>query len=275
MKSFLRKATRKGGLVYIFYSVLFVTLASTTVVFGISRGYQTQDTSLMPGMLVSLDPNSTDNLPIVERATEENIQSIIGVATTVEESSITVASSGQTVFVESEGEVRAYISDLNGQINQGDQLTISPLRGILAGANDDSKIILGTALEDFPLDGLQTREIETNEGVKSTNIALMRINLSTKHVNGSQADSSLERLGQSVAGKDVSEIRVIVASVIFLLVLFAEGGILYGSTSSAVTSLGRNPLAGQVIRRQLIQVMFAAFGVLVIGLLSIYLILWV
>lgn len=260
---------------YFFGSVLFLTMIFTGAVMGISKGYQTRDSSLMPGMLVRLSPDSTEDLPVVERATEEDIQSILGVTTTVEESSITVASSGQTVFVETEGEVRTYISDLNGQISQGDQLTISPLKGILALADSDSKIILGTVLEDFPLGGLQTREIETSEGEKSTNIALMRINLNTKLVNSSPTDSSLEKLGKSVAGKEVSEIRVIVSLVIFLLVLFAEGGILYGSTSSAVTSLGRNPLAGQVIRRQLVQVMFAAFGVLVIGLISIYLILWV
>jgi hypothetical protein len=272
MTSFLRRLTSVGNFFYIFCAIFLVCAVFSTVAFGISRGYQTQDSSLKPGMVVSLSPENREELPVVERATEEDLQSIIGVATTVEDSSITVASSGETVFVESEGEVSAYVSDLNGQVKQGDQLTLSPLNGILAIADNNSKIIIGTVLDDFPVDGMQTRTINTAEGTTQTNVALIRINLNTKLVSA-QSSSSLEKLGRSIAGKDISEIRVVVALVVFLLVLFAEGGILYGSTSSAITSLGRNPLAGQIIRRQLIQVMFAAFGVLAVGLTSVYLIL--
>lgn len=240
----------------------------------ISRGYQTDDNSLKPGMVVGLSSNTDSAAPKVEAATQAKLENIIGVATTIEDSSITVASSGQTVFVESGGEVKVYASDLNGTVKQGDQLTISPLNGVLTKADNNSKIILGTALEDFPQTGLKDHEINTDEGKKSTSIALMRINLDTKLVTGSSPGSSLEKLGRSIAGKEVSEVRVIVAMIVFLMVLFAEGGILYGSTSSAITSLGRNPLAGQVIRRQLFQVMLVAFGVLSVGLTSIYLILW-
>ena len=269
-----RKAKSRVNFLYFLLAVAFLSLAYCSAVYGISRGYQTDDSALKPGMAVGLNPDTESNSPKVEAATESALENIIGVATTVEESSVTVASSGQTVFVESEGEVRAYASDINGRIQEGDQLTLSPLNGVLTKANTGSKIILGTALENFPTTGLEPYEINTDEGRKPTNIALMRINLDTKLVSSSGSNSSLERLGQSIAGKEVSEVRVIIAMVVFLLVLFAEGGILYGSTSSAITSLGRNPLAGHVIRRQLFQVMIVAFGVLAVGLTSIYLILW-
>lgn len=275
MTGLLRKAKSRGKFFYILLAIILANLGFYSIAYGISRGYQTDDSSLKPGMVVGLRSDTESTSPIVEAATEDNLENIIGVATTIKDSSITVASSGQTVFVESQGEVKAYASDLNSQVKQGDQLTLSPLNGILTAANAGSQVILGTALEDFPTTGLEAYEINTDEGKKTTNIALMRINLDTKLVGSSRTDSSLERLGKSVAGRDVSEVRVIVAMVIFLLVLFAEGGILYGSTSSAVTSLGRNPLAGRIIRRQLIQVMIVAFGVLAVGLTSIYLILWV
>lgn len=258
------------------YFFLLVNIIFSGVVFGISIGYKTNDSSLKSGMVAALSSDSTESSPMVEAATEEDLQRIIGVTTTVEDSSITVASSGQTIFVESGGEVRVYVSDVNGEIRQGQQLTLSPLNGILAVANDNSRIILGTALEDFPAAGSQSHEIDTNDGKETTNIALMNINLDTKNlVNTSEAASSLEQLGRSVAGKEVNELRVIVALVIFLLVLFAEGGIIYGAASSSITSIGRNPLAGRVIKKQLFQVMFVAFGVLSVGLVSIYLILWV
>jgi hypothetical protein len=276
MMNFLRKKKNITSF-FIFFSASFLAgIIFSGVVFGISVGYKTDDSSLKPGMVAALSLDSSENSPTVEAATEEDIQKIIGVTTTVEGSSITVASSGQTVFVENGGEVKAYVSDLNGEVNQGDQLTLSPLNGILASANDNSRIILATALEDFPTIGTQSYEIDTNDGKETTNIALMRINLDTKSlVNSAEAVSSLEQLGRSVAGKEVNEVRVIVALVILLLVLFAEGGIIYGAASSSVTSLGRNPLAGRVIKRQLFQVMFVAFGVLIVGLISIYLVLWV
>lgn len=275
MINFLKKEKRKTGFFIFFYSGLLVFAVLSSTVFAISVGYQTNDNSLKPGMVAALSPASNEAVPAVEAATQKDLQKIIGVTTTIEDSSITVGSSGQTVFVESEGEVKAYVSDMSGEVKQGDQLTLSPLNGILAKATDNSRIILATALEDFPAFATQSYEIDTKEGSETTNIGLMRINLDTKSLVSGDAASSLEQLGRSVAGKEVNEIRVIVALVIFLLVLFAEGGIIYGAASSSITSLGRNPLAGKVIKKQLFQVTMVAFGVLTVGLASIYLILWV
>ena len=256
----------------------FVLLTFSVIVAGvsaISQGYKTDDPSLKPGMVVSLKSDSSGEDSFVEKAREDNIGKIIGVATTVEESTITVGASGQNVFVESGGGVKVYVSDMNGPVKQGDQLTISALSGIMAASDKNSKIILGVALENFPSTGAQAHEIDSSEGTKTVNIAQISVNLDTKSiVDSSKVDSSLERFGKSVAGKNGSEVRVIVALVIFLLVLFAEGGILYGSISSAVTSMGRNPLAGKIIKKQLVQVLFVALAVLIVGLLGIDLILW-
>ncbi len=275
MTGFFRKIANRRNFFYILIAFILTNYCFISVAYGISRGYQTDDDSLTPGMVVGLTSDAAGATPKVKVATEAELENVLGVATTIEDSSITIASSGQTIFVEDHGEVKAYVSDINGPVKQGEQLTLSPLNGVLALSDGNSKIILGTALEDFPSSNLESYQIDTDYGKKTTNLALMRISLDTKLIGKGQVDSSLERLGKSVAGKEVSEIRVIVALIMFLLVLFAEGGILYGSTSSAITSLGRNPLAGYVIRRQLIQVMLVAFGVLAIGLTSIYLILWV
>ncbi|MBI5357883.1 hypothetical protein HZB74_03495 [Candidatus Saccharibacteria bacterium] len=253
---------------------LFVTAFAS--VGAITQGYKTNDTTLKPGMVVSLSSEGDNNGSLVEKASDETYSKIIGVATTVEESAITVGSSGQNVFVESSGEVKAYVSDLNGFVKQGDQLTISPLGGIMAVSDKNSKIVLGVALEDFPDSGSQPYEINSTEGNKTVNIAQISVNLDSRNIiDSSKVDSSLERFGKSVVGKNVSEIRVVVALIIFLLVLFALGGILYGAISSAITSLGRNPLAGKIIRKQLIQILIVSLVVLLAGLFAIYVVLWV
>ncbi len=277
MTNFFKKAINLKVFSFVVYILFFVCIVSPAATFAIAKGYLSDDASLKPGMVVGLSPDNSQTFQKVVTATEDSLQNIIGVATTVKESSVTVASSGQTIFVESEGEVMAYVSDINGQVKQGDSLTLSPLNGVMATVDDSSRVILGTALEDFPRESQNTYQVNTGDGNQNTNISLMRVNLDTKSLvnNSISSDSSLKHLGKSVSGRDVSEIRVVVALVIFFLALFAEGGIIYGAVSSAINSLGRNPLAGTVIRRQLLQVTFVAFGVLTIGLVSIYLILWV
>lgn len=256
--------------------ILVSFIAFSTAVSAISRGYATDDISLKPGMVVQLSDDSSAETPKVERASFETPDKFVGITTRVENNSVTIASSKQSVYVENEGEVDAFVSDLDGAVKQGDQLTISPLRGILAKATESSPIVVGTALEDFSYDGAENHEIKTVSGTKVASINLVRFNLDSKSIlNHGGVDSSLERLGESIVGKEVSELRVVVAMIIFLLVLFAEGAILYGAISSAVTSLGRNPLARNVIKKELTQIMAVALAVLTVGLGAIYLILWV
>lgn len=273
MLKIIRGGAKKNSLSFLCLGLFLFVFSASAI--AITKGFISSDESLKPGMVVSLSSDSSDSKnPNVERANEENSDRIVGVATTVDEGTITVASSGQNVFVESSGEISAYVSDLNGKVKRGDQLTVSPLSGIMANFAPGSKVVLGVALEDFPDQNYQTRQIESADGSKTVNIAQISVNLDMKNlVQNSQLDSSLERLGRSVAGKDVSEIRIIAALVIFLLVLLAEGSILYGAISSSITSVGRNPLASKSIRKQLLQVIVVAMAVLILGLLAIYVIL--
>jgi hypothetical protein len=253
----------------------FLLLMSVAGAQAISRGYATDDTGLKPGMVVRLSPASTAEKPKVERASLDDLNQVIGVATTIEGSVVTIASKNGQVYVETSGEVDAYVSDLNGTIQKGDVLTVSPLKGILAKANEGSPILFGIALEDAEGKQTESYTVASNEGSKQVAVTKIRINLDRKAANNAvRADSSLERLGRSVTGKDVGEIRVVIALIIFFMVLVAEGGILYGAVSSAITALGRNPLAKGIIKRELIRVMFIALLVLLIGLAAVYGVLW-
>ena len=82
-------------------------------------------------------------------------------------------------------------------------------------------------------------------------------------------------IGKGLLGKKVGEIRVVIALILFLIVLIAEGAIIHGAISSAITALGRNPMARKTIIKEMVRVIFVAIIVLVIGLASIYMILWV
>ena len=244
----------------------------------LAKGYATDDKDLKPGMVVALSQTGSPEEPKVERASPEVDNSIIGVTTTPDSELVTIASGQQQAYVQATGEVDAFVSDLNGSVEAGDELAISPLRGILMKADSRTATVIGIAIEGFAGKSVQTRSIDENGQRQEVRMATLRINLDHKAASNQQGldgDSSLERLGHAITGENVGEIRVVAALIIFLIVLVAEGGIIYGAASSAITALGRNPMARKVILREMVKVIGVAITVLVLGLLAIYAILWI
>jgi hypothetical protein len=225
-------------------------------------------------MVVSL---STEGSSTVERTSQVTTDRVVGIVTTYDDSSVTLSSEDTNILVESEGEVLAYVSDMNGEVSQGDPLVISPLKGILMkGSQDSTGTVLAVAAESLA-SATQVSDYRLDDSDKSTKISKLKVNLNQQGTSNGQtaASSAIAKLGKSVVGKEVSEVRVLVALLIFIIVLIAEGGIIYGAVSSAITALGRNPLARKIIRREMIQVLAVALLVLVLGLGAVYGILWV
>lgn len=244
----------------------------------IARGYGSDDPNLQPGMVAALSDSSTADNPKAKRASQDDGDKIIGVTTTADSELITIASGEKQVYVQITGEVDAFVSDINGVVKNGDLLTISPILGVLMKADDTSTTIIGIALEDLDESVAETKTISEDGSNRDIKVVKTRLNLDRKAASnqrGSTSDNSLEKLGRAVTGKsDVNEVQVIAALVIFLMVLVAEGAIMYGAVSSSITSLGRNPMARKIILRELAKVIMITFGVLAIGLVAIYGILW-
>ncbi len=255
------------------FAATITALFLSQAVFAIARGYTTDDSDLEVGMTAAISVKSSDS-STVERATQDNGDQVVGIVTTVDNSLVTVSSGKSRVLVEGDGQVDAYVSDINGTIKKGDLLVLSPLKGILMRSGDTAAVVVGIAASN--LDEKQAYGYQDKGETKQTQIGKIKIDLSHKGSNGIvEPDSSLGRLGRAVVGKPVSDVRVVVALIIFFIVLITEGSILYGAISSAVTALGRNPLARKIIRSELIRVTFIALIVLIIGLGAMYAILWV
>lgn len=258
--------------------ISFVSLVvMSATAFAFARGYITDDVGLQGGMVVALSVDAGEDSR-VERATTENSERIVGVVISFDDSLVTVASKTAKVLVESEGEVDAYVSDVGGTVRKGDLLVLSPFKGILMKAAANPSAVVGIATSDLDASKPQSYPVKDGADTKNTQIAKIKINLNrqgTSNANPLPPDSSLARLGKAVVGKDVGEIRVVIAMIIFFIVLIAEGGILYGAISSSMTALGRNPLARKVIRREMVRVVIIALIVLMVGLGAIYGILWI
>lgn len=255
------------GSVFIAYSLML-----GQVVAAIARGYTTNDEGLQVGMVAALSKETGESTD-VERAAQETADQIVGIVTTVDNSLVTVSSGGAKVLVESEGQIEGYVSDINGTVEKGDLLIVSPLKGVLMKSGDLAGVVVGIAAEKAEVG--EQYEYEKDGATSTTRIDKIKIDLSSKGTNGtSGTDSSLSRLGRTLVGKPVSDLRVIVSLVIFLVVLMAEGGIIYGAISSSITSLGRNPLAHNVIKKELVKVGLIALMVLGIGVAAMYAVLW-
>lgn len=258
-------------------AVLLLLSSGISVARAITRGYSTNDEAIRPGMVVALSPSMTSEDPKVERASIEFVDRVIGIATTIDDSLITITSGDKAVYVETGGEVDAYAVDLNGEVKQGDMLSLSPIKGILTKATPYSPVI-AIAVEDFVRHEADTYTVEDGLGQREVLIDKLRINLDRKalaSLTTTEQALSLTRLGRSVVGRDVAEIRVVVALLLFFIVMIAEGGIIYGAVSSAISSLGRNPLAKGIIKHELIRVLLLALAVLSLGVMAVYGILWV
>lgn len=250
---------------------------AASYVAAISRGYATNDVGLASGMVAALSESGDSQ---VERADQSSGKRIVGVVTTIDASSVTVASGSSQVLIESEGDVLAYVSDIAGPVKKGDLLTLSAFKGVLMkGSENSGGVIIGVAAQDSQsVDESNSSEYVYTEGnvSKSTQIVKLTINLNKQGTNAGRTldPSPLSKIGESVTGKQVSDIRVLAALIIFILVLIAEGGIIYGAVTSAVTALGRNPLARKMIRREMLRIIMVAIGVLGVGLAAVYGILW-
>lgn len=273
----------KAGLACII--VMYVSLVLIAV-FGpgqtalaIARGYASDDSSLQPGMVAALSEASTADSPKVKRASQDDGDRIIGVTTTSERDLLTITSGGQQVYVQAAGEVDAFVSDINGTVKSGDLLTISPILGLLMKAESDSELILGIALEDFDESMAQTKTIDDNGESRDVKVVKTRLNLDSKTASNQgtgEGENALNQLGRAVTGRhDISEVQVVAALLIFLMVLVAEGAIMYGAVSSSITALGRNPMARKIIIKEMSRVVLITFGVLMVGLSAIYGILWI
>ncbi len=239
-------------------------------VLAIARGYTSSDSGLQTGMVVALSLDGS-NGSSVERATQESSNRVVGIVTPGDNSLVTVSSLTAKVLVESEGQTDAYVNDINGPVNKGDLLVLSPLKGILMRANDTTGTVIGIAADT----ATQTSTYSYQDGsqTKDTQIAKIKINLNQQGGGASASqpnDSALAKIGRAIASKEVSEIRVLVALILFVLVLIAEGAIIYGAITSAITALGRNPLGRKIINRELIKVIIIALLVLLVGLAAVY-----
>lgn len=252
---------------------LVVRVSATSV----SKGYQTSDTEIRTGMAVSLTADSNSDNQKVEKSSSANRDKYVGIVSDVDNSLVTFGSKYSTIFVANAGTGEVYVSDLNGEVKQGDPLVISPIKGILmkAGSSSMDTTSVAIALSDLDLASPQSKEIKLDSGeTKQVSIGSINAEFGLNSISSPNKQNFLSVFGESVAGKPVSEIRVLIACVILFIILIVEGSIVYGAVSSSITAVGRNPLSKKSVYKQLTQTSILAAAILIFGCVGIYVVIW-
>lgn len=268
------------------FGLTLLLLAPSTS--ALSRSYQTTDSTIKVGMVVASDSRADTlsgdgstagpSVSYVVRANQANANATVGVVINKSDSTISLQPSRSDsqvgtenrLTVEDSGTVTAYVSDVNGVPKSGDLLAPSPLSGILMKASAGTKGISAVMLGDFP----SQAEAQTLKDGKKVKVAAASVSLNVHGSNVSDDTNSFANFVGNLIGRDVSNVRSIIALAIVFVVLLVASAITYSAVSNYLASLGRNPLARSKLRVGLIETIGLAFVVILVGVISCWAVLW-
>lgn len=240
----------------------------------ISQGFIVEGEAT-PGTIVSFLKDKESGT--VGAANTNNVERLVGVIGDKQLVELS-GSSGQTQVV-TNGSILTFVSNINGDIKIGDKITASPLSGVGMKAVESTRIV-GTAQEDFSAaEQITDQEVTDANGKSQTvKIGLLQVQVGVTHyqpaeVNKSFLPESIQRFAETVVGRSVDPIRVLVSLAILVAGFGGVAILLYSSVRSSIISIGRNPLAAKAVHRSLIEVGLTTFGVLLLTVIAVYLVL--
>lgn len=239
----------------------------------IAQGFKTSETNLSPGALVSLVKNQPNT---IELADTSRAASLAGIVST--DPLITLSDGGSTVQVVTQGVTSALVSDVNGSVKTGDRVTVSPIAGVGMKVTG-SAVAVGIAQADFDSSTATTRTITNTDGSsQQVHIGLVPVQVGVAAYISSQQQHSgvpsfLQNAADSVAGRSVSVVRVLFATLLIVLLFVTDTVLLYAAVRSSIISIGRNPLSEAVVRKSLLQVGLTVAGVTLIGVMAVFAVL--
>ena len=244
------------------------------------QGYSAKS-PLDAGTIVQLTDSDTRR---VEIATQAKLQRMFGIVIDRAQSPLTMSSEGleNETFVAVSGTYTALVSTQGGPIASGDHLTLSSIDGVLMKASTKEETVFGRAGSSFDGKGvvLGTTSLKDTNGNDSRSVSLgsMPVTIDIKqnpNVKSTEVKvpNFLERVGQAIAEKQVSPIRIYLSMAITAISIIAAIVILYSGVRSSMISIGRNPMSKKSIFRALIEIILTSILILIIGLFAVYLLL--
>jgi len=241
----------------------------------IAQGFNSKDSNITKASLVAITKDSTS---AVELGSTDSTDRLVGVVST--RPLIQLSNGASDVQVVTSGLTAALVSNINGDIINGDKITSSPIAGVGMKATT-STVVVGIAQGDFKASSNgEERTITDKNGKKQTvKIGQVPIQVGVAYYTiGTESGPSfvpdaLQELANAIAGRNVSPVRVIVAGLIILLLFVSVTVTLYSAIRASLISIGRNPLSELAVRKSLAGVGRTLVAVFAFTLLAVYLVL--
>ena len=247
---------------------------------GSVQGYAA-DAPLDNGTIVQLTGKDANRVKI---ATQAELQNMFGVTVDRNQLPVTLSSEAleNQVYVAASGTYTVLVSTQGGPIKSGDYVTLSAVNGVAMKAGTEEKTVFGRANGSFDGKGvtLGTTTLKETSGKASKTVTLGSIPVTIDIKNNPNEKSTkvkvpeaLERIGQAIAEKQVSPIRIYLSMAITAISIIASIAILYSGVRNAMISIGRNPMSKKSIFRALLEIILTSIVTLIIGLFAVYLLL--
>ena len=254
-------------------AVLLITPVATALT-SVSEGYNA-DSKLPLASIVSL---KKDSMKDIELTATTNVDNMLGVVIPPENSLLALTNgSGTQTQVATNGEAQVLVSDINGTVKRGDHITASPLAGVGMKTTENARV-LGIAQGDMPDTDANKQTYKDANGTQQTvklGTVPVQVNISYyfKQPDKTLVPSALQNIANSLAGKEVSTMPILISVVIFTVMIVVVVSIIYSMIKSSIISVGRNPLSQSAVYRGLIQISALVLAILGVSVVAIYLVL--
>lgn len=220
---------------------------------------------------------STKKLNFVEFANTSNQSSLMGITVSSTDSLLAFDPDSAKIQVATSGTALLLVSDVNGSVKVGDQVSVSPFNGIGMRAEQGTYVI-GLAQTGFnsKSPGATTRTVKDKDGnSKQIHVGYAKVSIAIgEYISSNGKDPNfLQKVFKSLTGHTIATWRIIASIVVALMTGIAIITLIYASIYGGIISIGRNPLAKSIIFRALSSVLVMSLLVALIGGLLIYLML--
>lgn len=241
------------------------------------------DSKLQFGTIVRLKDGETKR---VEPATNKRMMHMLGVTVDPQLLSLTLSDSSleNEVYVATSGTFEVLVSTQNGTIAPGDFVTLSAIDGVgmKAGTYQEHETVFGRAVSGFDGQsvsmGSVTLTYDGNGETETVQLGLITLAINIqRNPNDISTKANLppflERLGQIIAERQVSPLRMYLALGITGLTVIVALVVLSTGVRNSIISIGRNPLSRGSILRGLLEIILTSLLILIVGLFAVYLLL--
>jgi hypothetical protein len=237
--------------------------------------------SLQPGSVVEKTKGEASSRE-VGPASKSRLGGMFGVVVDPARLSVVMSEGLENeVYVATAGTYPALVSTENGTIQTGDYLTLSSIDGTLMKADTRQKTVFGRATGSFTESSVSigNMTLKDDQGAThSVKLGLVSMTIDIKknpNIESTKVNvpKFLEDIGQQIAKKEVSPIRIYISMFITAVSLITAIVVLYSGVRNGIISIGRNPMSKRSIFRALLEIILTSIAVLMVGLFAVYLLL--